>query len=50
MHNLNYSERTWFYCYISSDMKQRTLQFLEQGWEIEGVAEVLGVSSKIIGR
>jgi transposase len=38
------------YHHISPDMKQRALQLLKQGWEIEDVAEVLGVSSKSIGR
>jgi transposase len=35
---------------ISPDMKQRALQLLDQGWEIERIADVLGVSSKSIGR
>jgi transposase-like protein len=35
---------------ISSDMKQRALRLVDEGWEMEDVANVLGVASKSIGR
>jgi transposase len=35
---------------ISADMKQRALQLIDEGWELEEVAEVLGVSSKSVER
>jgi transposase len=35
---------------ISPDMKQRALQLIDEGWEIDDVAEVLCVASKSIGR
>jgi transposase len=35
---------------ISPDMKQRALQLIDEGWEIDVVADVLGVASKSIGR
>jgi len=33
---------------ISPDMKQRSLQLIDEGWEMEDVANVLGVASKSI--
>ncbi|KIL62456.1 hypothetical protein M378DRAFT_38929, partial [Amanita muscaria Koide BX008] len=33
---------------ISSDMKHRALQLVDEGWEIEDVAAILGVTSKSI--
>lgn len=38
------------YRQISVDMKQRALQLIGEGWEMEEVADVLGVSSKSIER
>ncbi|PPQ96959.1 hypothetical protein CVT26_005981 [Gymnopilus dilepis] len=38
------------YRQISPDMKRRALQLLEQGWEMQEIAEVLGVSTKSIPR
>jgi len=35
---------------ISADMKQRALQLLREGWELEDVTDALGVSSKSICR
>ena len=37
------------YCRISPDMKQRSLQLIDEGWEMENVANVLGVAFKSIG-
>src|SRR5882762_553533 len=36
--------------HISPDMKQRALKLLQDGWEMEEIVDVLGVSSKSIGR
>jgi len=35
---------------ISADMKRRALQLLEDGWEMNEIADVLGMSSKSIDR
>jgi transposase len=35
---------------ISPDMKQRSLQLIDEGWEMEDIANVLGVASKSIKR
>jgi len=35
---------------ISSDMKKRALQLLEEGWEVSEIADALGVSTKSIPR
>jgi len=38
------------YRHISSDMKQRALQLLLEGWDIDDIVESLGVSTKSITR
>jgi transposase len=38
------------YRQISSDMKKRALQLLEEGWETSEIADALGVSTKCIPR
>ena len=35
---------------ISPDMKQRALQLIDEGWEMQDVADILGVASKSIRR
>ena len=35
---------------ISADIKQRALELLEKGWEMEEVTEALGVSSRSVDR
>ncbi|KAF9241396.1 hypothetical protein BU15DRAFT_44929 [Melanogaster broomeanus] len=35
---------------ISTDMKQRALELLEIGWEVDEVTEALGMSSRSINR
>ena len=35
---------------ISADMKRRALQLLDEGWEIQQIADLLGISSKSIHR
>lgn len=38
------------YRQISTDMKKRALQLLEEGWEMSKIADALGVSNKCIPR
>ena len=38
------------YRQISSDMKKRALQLLEEGWEVSEIADAPGVSTKSIPR
>jgi len=35
---------------ISADMKRRALQLLDEGWEMQQIADLLGISSKSIHR
>ena len=35
---------------ISPDMTQRALQLIDEGWEMQDVADILGVASKSIRR
>jgi len=38
------------YRFISTDMKQRALTMLQEGWEVTDIVDALDVSSKSIGR
>ena len=38
------------YRHISTDMKCRALQLLDNGWELEEITEVLGISKESVDR
>ena len=41
---------TMVYHKISPDMKQRALQLIDEGWEMQDVTDILGLASKSIRR